>query len=261
MTLYWRPVPRCSEERETMILCCSHRHRDVWCGVLLLALLGCSRSTVIMVPEETSRADEPAIKKTVVRGQADESEGNRFTFPDDAGGVLLAKVLPPKPVELMRPERPEQPRRSSSSAFMKPPALPLPPSHAALPSLPDEEKRTPLRPRLVLEETLDGLPDVPELPKPLSLPAGARVRVPSIDVNQPIPLPMLSRPVPERASLDDPTLEASAAAALAAPILSRTSKAPFLRLTLPDPYDRRRGEVPALEESKEFPLASPRTPR
>src|SRR5690348_6371579 len=101
-----------------MILRCSNLHRDVWRGVLLLALLGCSRSAVVMGPEESSRADEPAIKKTVARGQAGESEGNRFTFPDDAGGVLLAKVLPPKPVEIMRPERTEPPRRSSSSAFM-----------------------------------------------------------------------------------------------------------------------------------------------
>src|SRR5690242_9007661 len=131
-----------------MILPCSNLLRVVCCGALLLALLGCSRSAVVIVPEEASRADEPTIKKTVARGHADESEGNTFTFPDDAGGVLLAKVLPPKQPEIMRPERTESPRGSSSSTFMKPPALPLPPSHAALPSLPDEGKRSPLRPRL-----------------------------------------------------------------------------------------------------------------
>lgn len=144
---------------------------------------------------------------------------------------------------------------------MKPPALPLPPSHAALPRLPDEGKRTPLRPRLVIEETLGGLAVPPALPQQLSLPAGVRVRIPSPDVNESIPLPILARPMPERASLEDPTLGTSTAAALAAPIPARTSKAPFLKLTLPDPYDRRRGEVLAPEESKEFPLGSPQTPR
>jgi hypothetical protein len=41
----------------------------------------------------------------------------------------------------------------------------------------------------------------------------------------------------------------------------RATKAPFLKLTLPDPYDRRRTGVPTPEESKEFPLGSPQTPR
>ncbi|HTU94177.1 MAG TPA: hypothetical protein VMF69_29125 [Gemmataceae bacterium] len=244
-----------------MIPRCSNVFGKVCRGGLLLALLGCSRSAVVVIPEEPSRADEPAVKKTVARGQAEEPERNSFTFPDDAGGVLLAKVLPPKATETVWPQRSEAPRRSSASAFMKPPALPLPPSHAAPPRLPEEGRRTPLRPRLLLEETLDGLADTPVLPQELSLPAGVRVRVPAIDVNQPIPLPIQSRPVPERASLEDPTLATSTAAALAAPIPSRSSKAPFLNLTLPDPYHRRRGEVPAPEESKEFPLGTPQTPR
>ena len=244
-----------------MSLRCSKLLGNVCCGGLLLALLGCSRSAVVMVPEESSRAEEAVAQKTVARGQAEEPEENRFIFPDDSGGVLLAKVLSPTAAETIRSERTEPRRRSSPSASMKPPALPLPRSHAVLPRLPVEGKRTPLRPRLLLEETLDGLPESPALPQALSLPAGVRLRVPSIDVNQPIPLPISSRPVAERVSLEDPTREASTAAALKAPIPSRTAKAPFLKLTLPDPYDYRRGEVPAPEESKEFPLGSPQAPR
>src|SRR5262249_51795249 len=122
-------------------------------------------------------------------------------------------------------------------------------------------KRIPLRPRLVLDETPSGLPDSPILPQLPSLPDGDRVRVPSVDVNQPIPLPMLARPVADRAPLDDPTADASAVAALAAPIPSRTTKAPFLKLTLPDPYDRRRSETPTSAESSEFPVGTPQTPR
>jgi hypothetical protein len=244
-----------------MILHCSNLLRTTCCGGLLLALLGCSRSAVVVMPEEPARAEEAAVKKTVARGQADTTERNSFTFPDDAGGVLLAKVLPPNATEAVRLERSEPSRRSSPSAFMKPPALPLPPSHAVLPRLPDAGKHISLRPRLLLEESLDALPDSPVLPQAPSLAAGVRVRVPSIDVNQPIPLPILSQPMPERASLADPTQTTSTAAALAAPVPSRTNKAPFLKLTLPDPYARRRGKVPLPEESNEFPLGSPQTPR
>ncbi|HTU16541.1 MAG TPA: hypothetical protein VMG10_00635 [Gemmataceae bacterium] len=244
-----------------MILCFSKVLRNVCCGGLLLASLGCSRSAVVMVPEEPSRADEAVAKETLARGQADEAPGSSFSFPDDAGGVLLAKVLPPKPSETLLTKRTEPPRQSALSASMKPPALPLPPGQAILPRLPDVRQHAPLRPSLLLEESLDGLSAPLVLPEKLSLPVGARVHVHSIDVNEPIPLPTLSRPVTERASLEDPTRKASIAAALAAPIPSRSSKAPFLKLTLPDPYDRRRGEAPSPEESKEFPLGSPQLPR
>lgn len=227
----------------------------------MLALLGCSRPTVVMAPPDPSQADEPAVHKTAAREQADQPEEDPFAFPDDAGGVLLAKVLPPKAVETAWRQPTGPLRRSSVSTLMRPSALPLPPSHADLPRLPDEEKCAPLRPRFVLEETLGNLAKAPVLPQPSSLPAAARVHVPSLDVNQPPPLPMRTRPAPDRASLDDPTWEASTAAALAAPIPARAVKAPFLKLTLPDPYGRRRTGVPAAEEAKDFPLGSPQTPR
>jgi len=233
------------------------------CGGLLLALLGCSRSAVVVAPEGASHADEPATKvRQVARGQDAEAENARFAFPDDAGGVLLAKVLTPKETPASRPDRTPPPRRSSSSVGMKPPTLPLPPSHTAMPHPPSLVKSAPVRPRLVIDETLSGLPDTPILPQPQSLPEGGRVRVSSVDVNQPIALPILARPVSDRAPLDDPTAEASSVAAVAAPIPSRVTKAPFLKLTLPDPYDHRRPETIATPaESKEFPLGSPQTPR
>jgi hypothetical protein len=61
--------------------------------------------------------------------------------------------------------------------------------------------------------------------------------VDSVDVNQPITLPSLTRFIPDRAALDDPTRAASGAAVLAAPAAGRLGPAPFLRLTLPDPFE------------------------
>jgi hypothetical protein len=241
-----------------MIAQSSVRFKMLCCNCLLLALLGCSRSAVVIDPEGASQADESSARR-VARGQADDAEGTSFTFPDDAGGVLLAKALTPKEPDKTRPERTETPRRSAKP--MKVPSLPLPPSNAFLPALPSSVKATPLRPRLVIDETLGGLPEALILPSSPTLPAGSRVRMPSVDVNEPIVLPILAQPVPDRASLDDPTLEASSAAAVAATIPPRTNKAPFLKATLPDPYDRRRADIASPEETKEFPLGTPQTPR
>jgi hypothetical protein len=130
-----------------------------------------------------------------------------------------------------------------------------------MPRLPASTPSSPLRPRLILDETLGGFPDALILPQVPDFPDAGRVRVPSRDVHEPLALPIQGQPVPDRASLDDPTTDASIAAALAAPIPARTTKAPFLKLTLPDPYEHRRTGVPAPEESREFPLGSPQTPR
>lgn len=92
-------------------------------------------------------------------------------------------------------------------------------------------------------------------------PKTGRIRAPSPDVNQPLPLPILAQPISDRASLDDPTRDASIAAATSARIPPRTRKAPFIKGTLPDPYDHRRMDVPAPEESMDFPLGSPQAPR
>ncbi len=243
------------------MMCRSSTWLAIMCwGGFLVALAGCSRSAVIVAPEGATHAEElgPAV---LARGQSDEADESAHLFPDDAGGRLLAKMLPPREPDNLRLPRPGVPRPVSASIRMNPPDLPLPPSQSAMPRLPAPARTTPLRPRLVLEESLGGWTEALVLPQQQSLPDAGRVRVPSEDVNQPISLPIVNQPVPDRASLDDPTTDASTAAALAAPMPMRTTPAPFLKQSLPDPYDHRRGDAPTLAESREFPLGSPRTPR
>lgn len=201
---------------------------------------------------------DSVVRLTSLAGEAD---GSGFVFPEDAAGRLLAKELSPKDAEKMRPERMKTPRRSFASDSLKPPALPLPPSHAALPRRTEEHKRSPLRPHLIEEERLGAPFDALPLPQRPALPDHGRIRVASADVDQSIPLPILAQPVSDRAALDDPTADASAAAARAAPIPPRTRKAPFVKRTLPDPYDHRRTDVPAPGESMDFPIGNPQTPR
>ena len=47
-------------------------------------------------------------------------------------------------------------------------------------------------------------------------------------------------PTADRAPLDDPTVEASTTAALAAPMPQRIKPVPYFRVTVPDPFDNRR---------------------
>ena len=155
------------------------------------------------------------------------------------------------------------PRRLPPPAGLTVPPLPPPPSLALSPPAPAERNRKPLEPRLVGEETLGLDRGDPEPPQPRSFVVGDRVRLPSEDVNQPAPLPILARPTPDRASLDDPTGDASAAAALAASMPQRTNPVPYFRVTLPDPFaDRRplRLPVPAEDAGPRTGTVHPPTP-
>jgi hypothetical protein len=219
-------------------------------AVSLSVLAGCGRTPAVVPEETTSLVEDEPVKTKVVRAQAEDSETARFAFPDDVGGVLLAKVLPPRDPETTLRAHSLR-KRGPVDTSMRPPSLPLPPSMADVPRSPTSDKHVALRPRVVSEETLFAPTESLRLPPTPPLPDNGRIRVPSPDVNQPIPLPILARPFTDRASLEDPTLEASAAAAVAAPIPPRVHKAPFLKQTVPDPFDHRRTGTPLPNEPKE----------
>jgi hypothetical protein len=127
---------------------------------------------------------------------------------------------------------------------------------------PPKDKAAVLRPRLVSEEELAVPRERLALPADTTLPALDRAREPSPDVNVPVALPILAQPVPDRASLDDPTGDGSTAAALAATLPQRVIPAPFLRLTLPDPFEFRRPlTLAAPVETADPRTSTPQTPR
>jgi hypothetical protein len=99
-------------------------------------------------------------------------------------------------------------------------------------------------------------------PKPIELPTKPLVQLPAADADEPLPLPILARPKPDRASLDDATLEASQAAALERVRPRRTEHVPFAPLNLPDPFENVRAGAlrnpPA--ESDQPPAVPIRTP-
>jgi len=220
-------------------------------GLVMLFVSGCFAFTLAQ--------GRPAGAHAVLRG-ADEE----FRFPDDLGGRWLAKLLPPPAQMPLPPEAPSGPRRWLAPAALEKPDLPLPPQQASPARLPVAWTAAVLSPRPLPEETgLTGQKSDPEPPKGQELPAGPRVRLPVVDVNQPVPLPVLAQPLPDRAPLDDPTSEVSLAGALKAAPPVRNLPASFLRLVLPDPYEHRnavRTRTPLAEEPTP-PVSLPRLPR
>jgi hypothetical protein len=210
----------------------------------LAALTGCGKASLGF--RSASEAAASDTDKDQVEGNQtpsekgnNEAKGEGYQFPNVPGGRQLADLLTPS--EKVPVADPSRPRRLPFPPAVEKRDLPLPPNDAGLPRLPLGPLSRPTRPRLLPEEPpLTRALFEPAIPQRLDLPAGILVRLPSPDVNQPVPLPVLAQEVPDRASLEDPTGEASVALALAARMPERTNPAPFLRLTLPDPFEHSR---------------------
>jgi len=119
----------------------------------------------------------------------------------------------------------ENPQLALQSALLPPPVPPKAAGKAVLPrALPED---APLARNF----------NQPETPQTINLPADALVRLWSPDVNEPLPLPILGTGVRDRASLADPSLEASVAAAQGRLNPTRAKPVPFQAQNLPDPFE------------------------
>jgi hypothetical protein len=209
------------------------------------------------------RPDEQADADKDKSTQTSERDGSSFAFPADKGGKLLARELPP-PQQVPSPEVPVRPRSLPTfpRGFDRP-DLPLPPSLSDMPRPPAGTASVVKRPQQVLDEPFPTGHDSLTPPETPLLPAGAGVRLPSPDATLPVPLPLLAQPQTDRASLDDPTVEASLLAALSEVPPLRVNPAPFQRLALPDPFEHRetvRLRVPLAEETSPV-AAAPQLPK
>ena len=174
-------------------------------------------------------------------GTAEPTPNSEFPFPADKGGRLLAdRLRPANQVPPLPEDKPAAAKRLAGPAKLENPELSMPKVPVPAPPSIPVRKTKPIRPTLVEAEpplSRQRL-DLPG-PGPVKLSAGPKVAWPSADITQPIPLPILARQVTDRASLDDPSGDASQAAALASKVPDRTALAPFLRLTIPDPFEHR----------------------
>jgi hypothetical protein len=95
-----------------------------------------------------------------------------------------------------------------------------------------------VKPRAVPEGVpLVAYQDKSPPPKDVKLPTKPLIRLPSLDVHTPLPIPILAQQQKDRASLGDPALEASLSAALKRLTPARDRPVPFAPLNLPDPFE------------------------
>jgi hypothetical protein len=227
-----------------------------------VALSGCSRTAVTLAPPYAGAGQEVRLTTNAPQESNQATAATEgFRLPDDHGGELLAKVLTPE----VRPATQDDltgPRRFPRSPAVETPAIPVPPGQADVVRLPRSNAGSTVRPGPLPEDLpLAGYHDTPPPPEPKTLLTGERVRVPSEDVNQPVPLPLLGQVTPDRAPLDAPTAEHSLAAAVAAQMPARTNPAPFVKLTVPDPFENRQTvRLPAMPPEEVAPARVSRKP-
>jgi hypothetical protein len=230
-------------------------------GCLLVGESGCGQRTPAVSDEATGHSAVTTHHSPLTAHQPDET----FPFPADRGGRLLAENLRPSDqIPPLTDEKRIGPKRQSGPTKLENPDVPLPVVAVSPPAsiLFQQVKGKPVRPHLLQEEAplSRARIDIPVFGM-VKLPAGPKYAWPSPDVNQPTPLPTLARPVVDRASLDDPSGNVSQAEALASRVPDRTTPAPFLRLSLPDPFEHRntvRLRTPPPEIS--LPTNTPRPP-
>jgi hypothetical protein len=206
---------------------------------------------------EARAATEPEApqKKEAPRPEATTTT-TEFRFADDAEGRALAELLTPatvakspdaekrsKPLERTLPEYVADPSRMATLNSLPPARLLNPPTGPVLPrTLPDRPPHD-----------LGGL--LLPSPGPIRLPDGALTRVEgSGELSRPAPLPVLGKPVPDRASLEDPTVDFTAKTVILETIPLRSEPDVNSKINLPDPFELRetirfRGEVKETPES------------
>jgi hypothetical protein len=99
----------------------------------------------------------------------------------------------------------------------------------------------------------------PQPPQAVELAADPLVRLWGPDVQTPLPLPILGAAVRDRASLADPSLEASALATQGPVAVRRAEPVPFQPMNLPNPFEH--AEAVRLRQPVEEQPAPPLTAR
>jgi hypothetical protein len=226
---------------------------------ITLSVAACQPSSRTVVTQVDEPVAQTSPTPTVPATAAAPGE---FAFPGDRGGRLLTELLTPSEKSRPYPIALASERRATSgAATTQAPTLPLPAIQAEPARLPAKPAPRVLRPTPPPEEMpLAGEHTALSLPQIIVLPAGERVRLPSTAVNEPPALPILAQPVIDRASLDDPTVDASQATALSAPPPDRNTPAPATRQAVADPFENRKS--PRLPPDDPMPVtATPKPPR
>jgi hypothetical protein len=202
-------------------------------------VVGCSkRPTTVNLAVSAEASPKASLQ---VAGEPKKAEpAGTFAFAPDEGGKLLAATLSSDGASSAQPRA-----QSAPMAVKVPPAfeasdlhLPFELVNPAPPQIrTKEDPKKKLRPRMLppgaplAQQTYDIAPSREPFPvSPL-------VRIADVDVEAMQPVPTLSQPLPDRASLEDPTGAFSLNLVLSTTAPERGSPAPPWFLNLPDPFE------------------------
>jgi hypothetical protein len=137
-------------------------------------------------------------------------------------------------------------------------ASPVKPYTGAIARLPRQPVKD-VKPRPAPEgQPLVSYREQAKVPKEVELPTKPLIRLPSLDVHTPLPIPILGQQQKDRASLGEPALDASLAAALKPITPTRDRPVPFAPLNLPDPFENvRTGQLRNPPEESPMPPVIP----
>ncbi len=214
-------------------------------------VIGCGKSepqpTVVAGPavepvaDVPSKVEQPPIEKPAPAEKPAAppiADGGSFAFPDDSGGKLLAKTLPPANPPSLTDPTPAAPKPRKLPAFLDAPSVPTTDPGPVVPRLPLPAAKE-VRPTSLPDRVpTDFAPERPLLPERGEFATGPLTRQAGPDPATPAEVPILSaKPVPDRASLADPTTEFTARSVISPMLPLRTQPAGFLRFNLPDPFE------------------------
>lgn len=248
-------------------------------GVCGIAIAVSSCDTQPSKPIEVRIADEesppevtevPTIVKRNPEVEANPKEPERaeatveFRFADDSAGKALAELLPPASPKSLEPATSVKPHDRALPEYLVDPSYP-----SRLDDLPVVRLPNPPGTKVLPSSLIDQAPyDIGGLstasPAPIYLPEGALVRIESSnELSQPAPLPLLGKPVPDRASLDDPTADFTAKSVILETIPLRSEPDPNSKINLPNPFELRetirlRREITETPESMPISLTVPK---
>jgi hypothetical protein len=228
-------------------------------ALVLVVTLGCGKSEPPPVPVVSVRVPGADVKATPLPGPKTEKEaaapaekpvvadGGSFAFPADAGGKLLEKTLPPKSPAVLAEPVPAAPKPRKLPAFLDASAVPPADATPAPPRLPMPGSK-PAKPTALPDRVPgDFALNWPMLPERGEFATGPLTRQAGPDPAKPAELPVLSaKPVPDRASLADPTTEFTARSVISPTLPLRTEPAGFLKFNLPDPFENSAAARPQL---------------
>lgn len=204
-------------------------------GLASLCLAGCGRD--VARPEAAAEEQAPAPRSSETVAATD------FKFPtDDAGKLLEERLTPPRQVTLPPMPFASEPRPWRAAKLDRLPDRLRPLPQADVPAQPRRlQSEVPIqrRPRPALDlPPLAGGDFDPMRPARPELPSGPKAYVASPNPDTPPPLPVLARQQTEVIAVTtDPTVDRSRQAALVVVSVLRDQPAPFLRLTIPDPFE------------------------